>query len=133
MDKIMLVAALAALGACSQAETANTADEGEAAGQIAEAAPMAADGSPPHGRFKVTQADGSVQTEDVREDGTYTAVNADGEITTGTWRQKPGEYCNTLDQEGAVERCHKESIDENGVWISLDPEGEQAIVERIES
>ena len=130
MKKIIGVAAIAAIAACSPAETEaepEAVEEEEAA-----PAAMAADGGTPYGNFKVTSEDGSYQTEEVREDGTFTSTDQDGEVTTGTWVQKPGQYCTTSDAEGAVERCHTETVDENGVWTSVDPEGEIVTVERIE-
>lgn len=127
MKKIIAVAVLATIAACSKPEPAPepVATE-EAAAEV-----MAADGGPAYGMFKVTLADGTVMMEDVREDGTFTSTSPTGEVTTGTWVQKPGEYCTTNDEEGATERCHPEKIDENGVWVSTDPEGNTAVVERV--
>ncbi|MEE1877317.1 hypothetical protein [Altererythrobacter litoralis] len=130
MRKIILVAAFAAVAACSQPEApAEEATTEEAAAPTFDAA---ADGGVPYGNFKVTLADGTVQTEEVREDGTFTSTSASGDVETGTWVQKGNQYCTTLDAEGAVERCHTESIDENGVWVSVDPEGQTVTVERVE-
>ena len=130
MKKIIAVAILATVAACSQGEQAAEPEATEAAAEPA-AEVMAADGGTPYGNFKVTLADGTVLTEEVREDGTYTSMSDDGETRTGTWVQKPGEYCTTSSEEGATERCHKESVDANGVWTSVDPDGETATVERI--
>ena len=130
MKKIIGVAAIAVLAACSPAAETEAEPE-EAAVEEAAAEVMAADGGTPYGNFKVTSADGSYQTEEVREDGTFTSIDDEGVVTTGTWVQKPGEYCNTSDEEGAIERCHTETVDENGVWTSVDPEGETVTVERL--
>lgn len=133
MKKIIALAALAAVSACSETETAPDAAATEEVAAAETAEVMAADGGPAYGNFRITRADGTVIMEDVREDGTWTATMADGSTETGTWVQKPGEYCTTDDKEGAVEKCHPEKIDENGVWVSTDPEdGETVTVERVE-
>lgn len=129
MKKIILVASIAVLAACSQAEQAADTDAVEETADAAEVA--AADGGPAYGTFKVTLADGSVLTDEVHEDGTFTATLPDGTTESGTWVQKPGEYCTTSSEEGASERCHKEWIDESGAWVSTDPEGNIATVERV--
>ncbi len=131
MKKIIAVAAIAAVAACSQADTSEAEMTEEVVEAPAEA--TAADGGTPHGTFKVTLADGSVLTEEVREDGTYTSTSDSGETRSGTWTQKDGSYCTTSDDEDATERCHTESVDENGVWTSVDPDGETATVERVEA
>lgn len=133
MKKIIVVAAFAALAACSQPETAEEAD---AAAEAVEAAPanIAADGGPSVGMYKVTNADGSVHMYDAREDGTYVDTAADGTTTTGKWEQKaPDTWCDTSDEEGAAQICYEESVDANGVYTSKDPNtGEVSIVERVE-
>lgn len=134
MKKIALVAALAAISACSQ--PAEAPEETATAAATAEATPaevMAADGGPAYGKFKITEADGTVLMDDVRADGTYVTSDANGkELEKGTWVQKPGEYCVTEDKEGAVEECYPEKIDEKGVWTSSDPKaGTTVTVERL--
>lgn len=130
MRKLIAVAALAVVAACSQ-EAATEADAPEEVAE-APAAAMAADGGTPYGSFKVTLADGSVLTEEVHEDGTYISTSASGEQRKGTWVQKGDQYCTTSNDEGATERCHTESINDEGVWISTDPDGETATIQRVE-
>lgn len=133
MKKIAFVAALAAVTACSQ-EAPSEAEAVEGAAEAAPVATLAADGGPSTGMFKITRADGAVWTEEVRPDGTYTSTSADGEIETGKWVQKsPNEYCTTEDAEGATEVCHSETVSDDGVWTSTDPEGKTGKVERIEA
>jgi len=134
MKKIALVAAFAAISACSQpAETPDTAATAEPTAEATPAEAMAADGGPGYGKFKITEEDGTVLTDDVRADGTYTTTDAAGkEVDSGTWVQKPGEYCVTKNTEGAVEECYPEKIDEKGVWVSSDPKtGKSVTVERL--
>ncbi|MBO6608858.1 hypothetical protein [Altererythrobacter sp.] len=130
MKKFIALAAVAALAACAQPETAT---EEEATEEVAETGPIAADGLPTPATYRVTLANGDVIMEEVREDGTYTATMADGSTESGTWSQpSPDVYCTTSDEEGAEEDCNDEMIDENGVWVSKDREsGETATVERV--
>ena len=129
MKKIILVAALATVAACNQAEA--PAEE-EATAEAAPAENIAADGGPSHGLYKVTLADGGVIMDDVKADGTYSATLPDGSVETGTWVQKaPDTYCTTVDEEGATERCSTEVIGEDGVWTSTNEEGETVTVERV--
>lgn len=130
MKKFIALAAVAALGACAGQEEAPAE---EATEEVAEAGPIAADGLPTPGMYKVTLANGDVIMEEVREDGTYTATMADGSTESGTWSQpSPDKYCMTSEGEDSEENCNDEKIDENGVWVSTDSEsGETAVVERV--
>ncbi len=133
MKKIIAVAGLAIVAACNQAEAPAETEATEEAAPAADFVP-AADGGPGYGQFRILHADGTVHTEDVREDGTYTSTLPDGTVETGKWVQKPGEYCTTSDEEGATENCYPEKIDENGKWVSTDTKtGETVIAERIEA
>lgn len=132
MKKIILVAGIAALAACSQPDAPTDAEPTEEVAQAPEN--IAADGLPSAGTYRVTHPDGSVTVSDVREDGTYSATDAEGNvIETGKWEQKSPElYCETPDAEGATQVCYEESIDENGVYISKNPvTGETSTVERV--
>lgn len=128
MKKIFAIAALAVVAACSQAETEPEVVATEEV--VEEAAVMAADGQPPAGTYRVTDADGVVHEEVLLEDGTYTSTAPDGTVTRGTWNQKaPDTYCYT--EEGAEEVCNTEGIDANGVWTSTGPDGKSSTVERV--
>ena len=137
MKKLIAMAALASLAACSQpAPEPETAATEAAAPASAEAAgPLAADGKSSVGMYKVTTAEGVEFMEDVKADGTYSQTDKDGKVVeTGKWVQKsPTEYCTTADTEGAVEKCNVEGIDAAGVWTSKNAEGQVATVERVES
>lgn len=128
MKRIIGVAAIAVLAACSPAEEAAETEEVVEVAEI-----MAADGKPSYGTFRVTGPDGAVLNEVVNEDGTFASTDEAGEVTTGTWVQKEGEYCTTVDEEGAPERCFSETVNDEGVWLSTDPDdGAVSTVERIE-
>jgi hypothetical protein len=135
MKRLIIVAAVAALAGCSQSETAPAPEPAAEATEAAVAQPLAADGKPSVGMYKVTTSEGEVFTEDVKADGTYVQTDKDGKvIETGKWVQKsPTEYCTTKDEAGAVEKCNVEGIDAAGVWTSKGPDGKTATVERVES
>ena len=134
MKKIVLVAALATLAACSKPDAAPAADATEQAAAIVApaAATVAADGKPSVGTYKITTSDGKVYTEEDKADGTYVEM-LDGKVTeTGKWVQKsPGLFCTTKDEAGAKERCGTEKVDDKGVWTSVNPDGKTATVVRV--
>lgn len=136
MKRILFIAALTAVAACSKPAPA-PAPEPTAEASAEAAAPaetLAADGKPSHGIFKVTRKAG-VFTADVKPDGTFSVTGSDGKVVeTGKWEQKsPEEYCETPDKEGAKQKCFEEKVDDKGVYTSKDPEtGEVATVVRVE-
>ncbi len=137
MKRIIAIAALAALAACSKPAEAPAEPAAEAAAEATPAAAaetLAADGKPSHGKFKVTLANGDVVMEDVRPDGTFTSTRPDGTTVTGKWEQKgPELYCTTDDKPDAKQKCHEEKVDDKGVYTSKDPDtGEVATVVRVE-
>ena len=129
MKKIIVIAAIAALAACSKPAESPAADASAAPEPAAVAGPVAADGKSSVGTFKITASDGKIYTEVVKADGTYEGMT-DGKVTeTGKWDQKnPNLYCVTKD--GEKEECNEEKI-ENGVWTSKNPEGKVSKVERV--
>ena len=136
MKRTLFVALMASVAACSQPAPV---PEPTAEATTAEASPaaaaesLAADGKPSVGKFRITRADGTVMTDDVRADGTYVTTLADGKTETGKWEQKgPNLYCGTEDKEGAKQKCYEEKVDEKGVYTSRDPEtGEVSTVVRL--
>lgn len=133
MKRLIVLASAATLAACSQAEAPT---EPAATEEVAEAGPMAIDGMPTVGKYKVTRPDGTVTMVDVRDDGTYSASSADGkDVESGIWNQKSPElYCETPDGEGAADKCYEEYLDETGAYMSKDPEtGVVSKVERVKS
>jgi hypothetical protein len=131
MNKLLVIAALLAVSACSKPAPAPEA-EASAAPEAA-ATNIAADGKPSVGTYKVTTAGGEVVMVEVKADGTY-STSADGKVVeTGKWEQKSPElYCYTKDEKDAVQQCDEEKV-ENGVYTSKNPKGEVSIVERVES
>ena len=131
MKRIVIAAALAMLGACSQAKT-EPAPEATEEVAAAPAGVMAADGKSPVGKFTITTADGEVFNEELKADGTYVQTQDGKVVETGKWVQKaPETFCYTKDEDGATEVCNTEKV-ENGVWSTVGPEGKTATVARVE-
>jgi len=130
MKRLIIVAALATLGACSREE----APAPEATEEVA-AAPvevMAADGKSPVGKYTITTAEGEVINEEVKADGTYVDMKDGKVVESGKWVQKaPETFCYTNDKEGSKELCNTEKVDDKGVWTSVNPEGKTATVVRV--
>jgi hypothetical protein len=93
MKKLVLLAAIVALSACSkQAETPTTADKASA-----EATPSMPEGTQP-GTYDVKNADGSLGKTVINADGTYVDTDAKGAETKGKFAHKDGKDC--FDPEG---------------------------------
>lgn len=124
-----LTTVLAACSAPAEEAATDTASTEEAA-MVAET--TAADGGPSTGTFTVTNAAGEVSTEVISADGTYTSTEADGTVSTGMWEQRsPNEFC-TQPSDQEVMKCYAESLNEDGVWNSVDPDdGEVSVIERV--
>jgi hypothetical protein len=131
MKKIVLVAALATMAACSKPEAAPTEAATEVAAPTPAAENIAADGKPSVGKFKVTSHDGKVYMEEDKADGTYVGT-VDGKVVdTGKWEQKdPGTFCFTKDAKDAKQECNAEKV-EAGKWTTTNAKGEVSIVERV--
>ena len=133
MKKFLVIAALAAVSACSDPAPAPEADASAAAEAAAPAAENdAADGKPSVGTYKITTAKGEVLIEEVKADGTYVGTIDGKVVETGKWEQKsPTLYCTTEDKKDAVQKCNEEKV-ENGVYTSKSADGEVSTVERVE-
>jgi hypothetical protein len=134
MKRIIAIAALAAVSACSEPAPAPeaTAEAAAEATVAAASETLAADGQPSVGNYKVTTSDGKVFMEEVKADGTYVQTQDGKVVETGKWVQKsPSQYCVTKDEAGATEKCNTEQVGADGVWTSVDPEGKTATVERV--
>jgi len=132
MKKIFVIAALAAVSACSKPAPAPDAEA--SATQTADAStagPVAADGKPSAGKFKITTADGKTLIEEDKADGTYSTTQDGKVVETGKWDQKAGGlFCFTKDGKDAKQQCNEEKV-ENGVWTTKSPDGKVSIVERV--
>ncbi|NIJ36546.1 phage/plasmid primase-like uncharacterized protein [Sphingopyxis panaciterrae] len=91
MKKLVLLAALTALSACSQ-----KAEEKKevAAEPAAEAEPAAtSDSGTPAGSYDVKMADGTMATTTINADGTYVDTDAKGKATKGQYATHDGKDC----------------------------------------
>lgn len=111
MKTFVLIAAVAALSACSQqgeeapATETTIAAETTAAATEAAAATMAVDGKPDAGNFTMTGPDGASFKLTMNADGTL-STEADGQTMAGTWtRTEPATYCMTMEGETAA-KCY---------------------------
>jgi putative hemolysin len=132
MKKMLVLAALAAVSACSKPAPAPEAESSAAPEVSAPAASsLAADGGPAHGTYQVTDSEGKVMMDEVKPDGTYSTTIDGKVIDTGKWEQKsPSQYCFTKDKEGATQECAEEKV-EGGVWTSKGPDGKVSTIERV--
>lgn len=123
MKKIVILAAVVALGACSQSST----EPAPADSTVAEA-PMPVVTPSPNvataGTYEVTSTDGTVTMETLSADGTYVDMT-DGEQTdSGTWRVDGDKSCFTpASQE---ETCYTAAMpDADGNFAVMGPDGTQ--------
>ena len=132
MKKFILLAAVAALAACSKPAPAPEAVTSEtAAATTAAAASVAADGKPSVGKFKITDKDGKVYMEEDKADGTYVTTQDGKVVETGRWSQpNPNKFCFTKDEKDAKEVCNDEKV-EGGKWTTVNAKGEVSTVERV--
>ena len=101
MRKIALLCAVAALAACSEAETTNnTAAEVE---PMAEEAAVAA-WTIEAGTYEYTRSDGKSGVNTLASDGTYSNAVTGGAIETGTWAQEGALSC--LVSSAGEKRCY---------------------------
>ena len=133
MKKLMMIAALASLTACSKPDAAPTeaATQAAAIPAATPAGTVAADGKPSVGKFKITSHDGKVYVEEDKADGTY-VTTLDGKVMdTGKWEQKAqGTFCFTKDAKDAKQECNAEKV-EGGKWTTTNAKGQVSTVERV--
>jgi hypothetical protein len=132
MKKLILIAAVAALSACSKPAPEAEASAEPAAATEAVTANIAADGKSSVGKYKITAKDGKVYMEEDKADGTYVGMENGKVVETGKWTQpNPNTFCTIKDAKDAKEECNEEKI-ENGVWTTKNAKGEVSTVERVE-
>ena len=106
MKTIVLIAAVAALGACSQEPTAPAPSATLANAEGMTAATPTPTPSPnvaSVGTYEVTDADGNLTTETLAADGSYQDMVDGKETETGKWRVDGAKSCFT--PEGKSETC----------------------------
>ena len=131
MKKIILLATVAALAACSP-KTENTAAPANdvtapepANDAMANDTAAAWTGFEP-GTYVVTEAKGKADFT-INADGTYTAVDAAGKTETGTFVMKGAKGCFT--PKGAAEMCYTNSAPgADGSWTGTGDDGSKATV-----
>ena len=107
MKKLVMMAALSALAACSQ----QTEKQAEAEAAPVEAiVPTATDSASLVGDFDVKLADGKMAKTTINADGTYVDTGPDGKETKGKFAMRDGKECFDADGDEA-EIC----------WISTKP------------
>jgi ABC-type uncharacterized transport system auxiliary subunit len=131
MKKFVLLAAVAALAACSKPAPAPEAAASDTVAASVAAATVAADGKPSVGKFKITDKDGKVYMEEDKADGTYVTTQDGKVVETGRWSQpNPNKFCFTKDEKDAKEVCNEEKV-EGGKWTTVNAKGEVSTVERV--
>lgn len=115
MKKLVLLAAIAALSACSQ--KAEESKETAAAPAEAAAPAAAADSATAPGTYDVKMADGTMGTTTINADGTYVDTDAKGKEIKGQFAVHDGKDC--FDPEG----------DEPGMcWSLTKPEADGSFI-----
>ena len=128
MRKLIVVAAVVALSACSQKgdEVAAPADTSPAAEPASAAAPAGWTGFEP-GSYLVTASDGAKLDYVLTEDGNFTMTDATGKVTTGTLVMKDGKGCFT--PAGGSEMCWTNAAPgADGSWTATATDGTTASV-----
>lgn len=125
MKKLMMIAALTALSACSQ-QSEKTA-EAEAA-PVEAAAPAPTDSASFVGDYEVKMADGKMGKTTINADGTFVDTGPDGKETKGKFAVKDGKEC--FDDDGdAAEVCWTSAKPgPDGSFTSTNDKGETVTV-----
>lgn len=122
MKKLVLLAALTALSACSQ----KTEEKKEVAAEpAAEAtpAPTADSGTTP-GSYDVKMADGTMASTVINADGTYADTDTTGKtVKKGKFAHKDGKDCFDPDGDEAEECWSLSPVAADGSFTATNPEG----------
>ncbi len=126
MKSIVLLAAVAALGACSQAaeETADTA-----AAETTAAATQAAAGMAGTYEFEL---DGETTTSVLMPDGMYSDTQDGKTVESGTWTERDGKTCFKPAGDEATETCFTTTApDAQGVFTATPETGEPLTIRKV--
>lgn len=125
MKKLMMIAALSALAACSQ--QTEKAAEAEVAPTEATAT-AAADSASPVGDYDVKMADGKMAKTTINADGTFVDTGPDGKETKGKFAMKDGKECFDADGDEAEECWTSTKPGADGSFMSTSDKGETVTV-----
>ena len=125
MKKLMIIAALSALAACSQQP--EKAAEAETA-PVETAAPTATDSASLVGDFEVKMADGKMAKTTINADGTYVDTGPDGKGTKGKFAMKDGKECFDADGDEAEICWTSTKPGADGSFTSTSDKGETVTV-----
>ncbi|MGH6697495.1 hypothetical protein [Sphingopyxis sp.] len=127
MKKLLLLAALTALSACSQ-KAEESKDTAPAPAETAAPAPAANPGTAP-GSYDVKMADGTTASTVINADGTYADIDATGKtVKKGKFVHKDGKDCFDPDGDEAEECWSLSPIAADGSFTATNPEGTAVIV-----
>lgn len=119
MRKVILLAGVVALAACSQAEAPESAVE-----EV-----VAATEAPTPGTYSVAESDGSSYTLVIGEGLTFTAMPAEGEPVSGTFELVDDMVCFTPEGSEEEPNCSSASAaDEDGVIIVTSADGSTSTI-----
>ncbi|GGJ52570.1 hypothetical protein CDQ92_15030 [Sphingopyxis bauzanensis] len=120
MKKLVLLAAVAALSACSQ--QAEEAKETAAPAETTAPAVAASSGTQP-GEYEVKMADGTIASTTINADGTYVDTDPKGKAINGKIAFKDGKDCFDPDGDEAEVCWSLSPTAANGSFTATAPDG----------
>ncbi|HWT44181.1 MAG TPA: hypothetical protein VN152_16170 [Sphingopyxis sp.] len=122
MKKLVLLAALTALSACSQ-KAEESKDAAAAPTETAAPAPAVNPGTAP-GTYDVKMADGTAASTIINADGTYADLDAAGKtVKKGKFAHKDGKDCFDPDGDEAEECWSLSPVAADGSFTATNPKG----------
>lgn len=125
MHKLVAIASIVLLAACSEPEAPAPEPTEEAA-----AAPTAIDGGPVAATYNVEGPDGAASVWILAEDGTFTLTSEGVDPVMGTYTLEGDLFCADPEGEDTAAVCYTQAIGEDGTWTSTDPDGAVSKVTR---
>ena len=132
--KTLLTLTLATVALASCSKKTETTIEPTATETVAAQAPSPASNQAPTGdmagKYEMKMADGTMATETINSDGTYTMVSG-GKETTGAWRMDGAKSC--FDPAGdAAEVCYTSAAPgADGSFVTTAPDGSKMTVRKV--